>query len=121
MATITDAAATTNVGGDLNPGATGLPTPTVVTSVVNPGVTPAVLEGPFSRHERPKKFIGVLSEDPPVVAENEPDRQKVMALDTWKQIDYLCQNYVFNSLTDSLYSVFCSKSSTKELWESLDK
>ena len=63
----------------------------------------------------------VLSEDPPAVAENEPNRQKVMALDTWKQTDYLCRNYMFNSLTDSLYSVFCSKSSAKELWESLDK
>ena len=44
-----------------------------------------------------------------------------MALDIWKQTDYLCRNYVFNSLADSLYNVFCAKSSTKELWESLDK
>ena len=63
----------------------------------------------------------VLSEDPPAVVENEPDRQKVMALDTWKQTDNLCRNYVFNSLADSLYSVVCSKSSAKELGESLDK
>ena len=142
MATITDAAATANVGGDLNPGATGLPTPTVVTSVVNHGVTPAVPGGPLSHHERPEKFAGVnfkrwqqkmlfylttlnlakvLNEDPPAVAENKPDRQKVTVLDTWKQTDYICRNYVFNSLADSLYSVFCSKSSAKELWESLDK
>ena len=63
----------------------------------------------------------VLSEDPPAMAENEPDRQKVIALDKWKRTDYLCRNYVFNNLADSLYSVFCAKSSAKELWESLDK
>ena len=44
-----------------------------------------------------------------------------MALDTWRQTDYLCRNYVFNSLANSLYSVFCAKSSAKELWEFLDK
>ena len=59
MTIVTDAAVTANVGGDLNPGATGLPTPTVVTSVVNHGVTPAVPGGPLSHHERPEKFAGV--------------------------------------------------------------
>ena len=95
MATITNATATANVGGDLNPGSTGLPTPTIVTFVVNPGGTSTVPGGPLSHHERPEKFAGinfkrwqqkmlfylttlnlamVLSEDPPAVAENEPDK-----------------------------------------------
>ena len=95
MATITDAAVTANVGGDLNPRATGLPTPTIVTSMVNHDITPAVPGGPLRHHERPEKFAGVnfkrwqqkmlfylttlnlakvLSEDPPAVAKNEPDR-----------------------------------------------
>ena len=58
MATVSDAAAA-NVGGDPNPGATGLPT-LAVTSVVNPPVvTPAVPEGPLNHHEQPEKFTGV--------------------------------------------------------------
>ncbi|XP_028124292.1 probable polygalacturonase At3g15720 [Camellia sinensis] len=65
MAIVTNDAATANVSGDLNPKATDLATPTM-TSVVNLGVTL------------------VLSEDPLAVTENEPDRQKVVALDTWK-------------------------------------
>ena len=59
MATITDAATTANVGGDLNPKAIGLSIPIAVTSVVNPSVTPVVPGGPLSHHERPKKFAGV--------------------------------------------------------------
>mgnify|MGYP003703533557 CR=1 FL=1 len=60
MATFSDAAtAAANVGGDPNPGATGLPTP-AVTSVVNPPiVTLAVPGGPLNHHERPEKFTGV--------------------------------------------------------------
>ncbi|XP_028093117.1 uncharacterized protein LOC114293282 [Camellia sinensis] len=113
-----------------------------MTSVVNLGITSAILGGLLSHHERLEKFVRVnfkrwqqkmliylttlnlakvLSEDPLVMAENEPDRQKIMALDTWKQIDYLYRNYMFNSLANSLYIVFCAKSSAKELWESLDK
>lgn len=108
MATVSDAAAAAtaaNVGGDPNPGATGLPTP-AVTSVVNPPVvTPAVLGGPLNHHERPEKFTGLnfkrwqqkmlfylttlslarfLSKDVPAVEENEQDKQKLMALDAWK-------------------------------------
>ncbi|XP_028111363.1 uncharacterized protein LOC114309754 isoform X2 [Camellia sinensis] len=102
MATITNDAVTANVGGDLNLEATDLPTSTM-TFVVNPSVTSAVPGGSLSHHERPEKFARVnfkrwqqkmlfylttlnlpkvLSEDPPAVTENEPDRKRVMALDT---------------------------------------
>ncbi|CAL5406036.1 unnamed protein product [Camellia sinensis] len=114
MTTVSDAAtAAANVFGDPNPGVTGLPSP-AVTSVVNPPVvTPAVPGGPLNHHERPEKFTGVnfqrwqqkmlfylttlslarfLSEDVLAVEENEQDKQKLMALDAWKQADFLCQN-----------------------------
>ncbi|XP_028074665.1 uncharacterized protein LOC114277046 [Camellia sinensis] len=137
MATVTDAAAAANVGEDQNPGATSLPT-----SVVNPVVTPTVPGGPLNYHEHLEKFTEVnfkrwqqkmlfylttvslasfLSEDPPVVEENEQDKQKLMALDTWKQLDFLCLNYVLNGLADSLFNVFYAKKSVKELWNALDK
>ncbi|XP_028115863.1 uncharacterized protein LOC114313655 [Camellia sinensis] len=44
-----------------------------------------------------------------------------MALDAWKQSDFLCRNYVLNSLADSLFNVFYAKKSTNELWDALDK
>ena len=143
MATVSDAAtAPANVGGDPNPGATSLLT-LAVTSVVNPHVvTPAIPGGPLNHHERPKKFTGVnfkrwqqkmlfylttlslarfLSEDVPAVEENEQDKQKLMALDAWKQADFLCRNYILNGLADPLFNVFYAKKSAKELWDALDK
>ncbi|XP_028077782.1 uncharacterized protein LOC114279697 [Camellia sinensis] len=44
-----------------------------------------------------------------------------MALDAWKQSDFLCRNYVLNSLADSLFNVFYAKDLAKELWDALDK
>ena len=40
-------------------------------------------------------------------------------IDAWKHSGFLCKNYVLNGLTDSLYNVYYTKSSAKELWESL--
>ena len=82
----------------------------------------------FKRWQQKMKFYlttlhlaGCLSEDAPVVAENEKDNQKRQALDQWKNADYLAKNYVLNALDDSLYSVFNEAESAKELWKSLDK
>ena len=52
--------------------------------------------------------------------EDECDIQVISAIDAWKHSDFLCKNYVLNGLTDSLYNVYYTKSSAKELWESLD-
>ena len=64
-------------------------------------------------------FTRFLIEDPPTANEN--DRDSLMVFDVWKSHDYLCRNYVLNSLTDPLYNVYNMKKSAKELWESLDK
>ncbi|XP_057502756.1 uncharacterized protein LOC130786490 [Actinidia eriantha] len=66
-------------------------------------------------------LAGCLTEEAPVVAENEKDSQKVIARDHWKNADYLCKNYILNALEDSLYSVYNDMKSAKELWESLDR
>ncbi|XP_057468692.1 uncharacterized protein LOC130757890 [Actinidia eriantha] len=66
-------------------------------------------------------LAGCLTEEAPVVAENETDSQKVIARDHWKNADYLCKNYILNALEDSLYSVYNDMKSAKELWESLDR
>ncbi|XP_060668919.1 uncharacterized protein LOC132800037 [Ziziphus jujuba] len=44
-----------------------------------------------------------------------------MAMDVWKQFDYLCQNYVLNGLYDDLYGVNCGTKTAKGLWKTLDR
>ncbi|CAM8877471.1 unnamed protein product [Rhodiola kirilowii] len=66
-------------------------------------------------------FARYLTENTPMVAENETDHQVLMAYNAWKDAEYLCRNYVLNSLNDVLYKVYCTKTSAKELWESLDR
>nr|XP_048318863.1 uncharacterized protein LOC125418693 [Ziziphus jujuba var. spinosa]XP_048318864.1 uncharacterized protein LOC125418693 [Ziziphus jujuba var. spinosa]XP_048318865.1 uncharacterized protein LOC125418693 [Ziziphus jujuba var. spinosa] len=43
-----------------------------------------------------------------------------MAMDAWKNSNYLCRNYVLNGICDTLYGVFYVTKSAKELWETLD-
>ena len=60
-----------------------------------------------------------LTDEASIIAENETDNLKLIALDHWKNVDYLCKNYVLNALEDSLYYVDKEAKSVKELWESL--
>ncbi|GJV51809.1 pol polyprotein [Tanacetum coccineum] len=58
--------------------------------------------------------------EPP--AEGQPSNaQAVKAMEAWKHSDFLCHNYVLNGLVDSLYNVYCKTTTTKELWESLER
>ncbi|XP_058217270.1 uncharacterized protein LOC131328334 [Rhododendron vialii] len=108
----------------------------------NPPIPTAMRAVPVNHGEKPEKFTGVdfkrwqqkmlfylttlslarfLSEDAPVVAEDEQDMQVLRDQITWKENNYLCKNYVLNCLHDALYSVYCVKKSARELWESLDR
>ncbi|XP_016730166.1 uncharacterized protein [Gossypium hirsutum] len=40
--------------------------------------------------------------------------------EAWNSSDFLCRNYILNSLSDELYEVYNIKKTTKELWESLN-
>ena len=92
--------------------------------------------------EKPKKFAGtnfkrwqqkmmfylttlnlvrVLNEDPPVLKEGENDKQIVAAIEAWKHSDFLYKNYILNGLENTLYNVYSSTSTAKELWASLEK
>ena len=42
-------------------------------------------------------------------------------MDAWKHLDFLCKNYILNGLENTLYNVYSSISTAKELWASLDK
>lgn len=66
-------------------------------------------------------LVRFLTDDPPTLQEDEADPKVRMAFLAWKDSNYLCRNYVMNCLADSLYNVYSSKASSKELWESLDR
>ena len=62
-----------------------------------------------------------MIEDAPQLKKYEHDIQVISAIKAWKHSDFLCRTYVFIGLTDTLYNVYYTKSSAKELWESLDR
>ncbi|XP_073138139.1 uncharacterized protein [Henckelia pumila] len=62
-----------------------------------------------------------LKKDPPVVVDGDSDTQRRTAVDAWNHNDFLCRNYILNGLDDTLYSVYSSVKTAKELWDSLEK
>ena len=66
-------------------------------------------------------FARFLIESAPKPIEGEADAQVVSAIEAWKHSEFLCRNYVLNGLMDTLYNVYCSIKTAKELWESLER
>ncbi|GFZ06733.1 hypothetical protein Acr_18g0009030 [Actinidia rufa] len=62
-----------------------------------------------------------LTKNAPALDEDETDEQVVAAVKVWKHSNFLCRNYVLNSLDNTLYNAYCTKQTAKELWDSLDK
>ncbi|OMO69306.1 hypothetical protein CCACVL1_19560 [Corchorus capsularis] len=61
-----------------------------------------------------------LTKSAPKMPEGKPNVQAVSALEAWKHSDSPCQNYVLNSLSDTLYNVYCVHKTAKQLWSALD-
>ena len=71
-----------------------------------------------SHGEKPKKFNGVMGttilfylttffkEDALALEKNKTDKQVVVAIDVWKHANFLCRNYILNSLDNTLYNVY---------------
>ncbi|KAL2513209.1 CCHC-type domain-containing protein [Abeliophyllum distichum] len=120
----------------------------IPTSVIPPVVVPIVAphttvhSNSVPHGEKSEKFIGVefkrwhqkmlfyltalnlakfLNEDSPAIQEGENNWTSLIALDVWKHSDFLCKNYILNGLDNTLYNVYCSKQSAKDLWESLER
>ena len=66
-------------------------------------------------------LVRVLNEDPLVLKEGENDKQIIAVMEAWKHSDFLCKNYILSELENTLYNVYSSISTAKELWASLDK
>ncbi|KZV14757.1 hypothetical protein F511_40092 [Dorcoceras hygrometricum] len=62
-----------------------------------------------------------LTEEPLVVTDDDIDTQRWTAIDAWNHSDFLCRNYILNSLDDVLYGIYCFVKTAKELWNSLEK
>ncbi|XP_073138326.1 uncharacterized protein [Henckelia pumila] len=62
-----------------------------------------------------------LKEDPPVVVEGDSDTQRRTAVDALNHSDFLCRNCILNGLDDTLYRVYSSVKTVKELLNSLEK
>ncbi|GJS94704.1 hypothetical protein Tco_0801672 [Tanacetum coccineum] len=56
-----------------------------------------------------------------LVTNTEVQPSNAQAVEAWKHSEFLCHNYVLNGLVDSLYNVYCKTTTTKELWESLER
>ncbi|XP_073049629.1 uncharacterized protein [Primulina eburnea] len=78
-------------------------------------------------HQKMLFYLTTLSlsrffkEDPPVISADDTDTQRRSALDAWNHSDFICRNYILNGLDDTIYSVYCSVNTAKELWDSLEK
>ncbi|KAH1097581.1 hypothetical protein J1N35_014502 [Gossypium stocksii] len=63
----------------------------------------------------------ILKDGPPSVKEGKVDEVTASTtIETWKHLDFPCQNYILNGLSDVLYEVYSVKKTAKELWTSLD-
>ncbi|PKI57989.1 hypothetical protein CRG98_021620 [Punica granatum] len=95
---------------------------------------------PVNHVEKPEKFNGLnfkrwqqkmlfylttlnlarfLTENAPTLSVGESDVQALSAVSVWKHSDYLCRNYIMNSLHDSLYSVYWEFKTAKEEFQVL--
>ena len=103
--------------------------PTVMPIYVSLGEKPEKFNGQnFKRWQQKMLFylttlnlVRFLTEDAPILKEDEHDVQVISVVDARKHFDFICRNNVMNTLTNSLYNVYLDKKSTKELWKSLDR
>ncbi|KAL6332497.1 hypothetical protein AAG906_008528 [Vitis piasezkii] len=65
-------------------------------------------------------LVHVLKKECPKAPE-QPTKETFNAIEAWKHSDFLCRNYILNGLVDSLYNVYSSFTTTRGLWETLEK
>ena len=44
-----------------------------------------------------------------------------MIIEAWKHADFLCKGYILSVLEDDLYNVYSAITTSKELWNALEK
>ncbi|GKF12065.1 hypothetical protein Tco_0049991 [Tanacetum coccineum] len=79
-----------------------------------------------SHVEKPEKFKGSDFLDPYMVdGENVPTKAQIAdyerAASQWNHNEYNCKNYILNALDDSMYDIYSTFATAREIWESLEK
>ncbi|GJZ14451.1 putative reverse transcriptase domain-containing protein [Tanacetum coccineum] len=68
------------------------------------------------------RFLKGTAPQVKLLREGQPSNaHDVEAVEACKHLDFLCHNYVLISLVDSLYNMYYKTTTTKELWESLER
>ncbi|XP_034690574.1 uncharacterized protein LOC117918170 [Vitis riparia] len=65
-------------------------------------------------------LVHVLKKECPKAPEH-PTNETFNVIEAWKHLDFLYRNYILNDLVDSLYNVYSSFTTTRGLWETLEK
>ena len=63
----------------------------------------------------------LTSKGPELPIESDIPGEIVKASEAWTQNEFLCKNYILNTLDDSLYDVYHICQTPKQFWESLEK
>ena len=61
------------------------------------------------------------NEETPVHVADMSDREKFMIIEAWTHADFLCKGYILSALEDDLYNVYSAMTTSKELWDALEK
>lgn len=62
----------------------------------------------------------MISQEKPV-EEAGASKETMNDIDAWIHSEFICRNYILNKLDDTLYDVYMTYKTAKELWESLEK
>ena len=66
-------------------------------------------------------LANIVKEEVPKADNDPPSKESLMTIEAWKQSDFLCRNYILNRLENSLYDIYISYKTAKEVWEMLEK
>ncbi|XP_050379990.1 uncharacterized protein LOC126797398 [Argentina anserina] len=66
--------------------------------------------------ETPTVLVGE-GDNAPTAAQQAENKK---AIDSWETNEFLCMNYILNALDDSLYDIYSTFKTARELWQSLE-
>ena len=89
---------------------------------VNHGEKPIKFNRIEFKHWQQKMFylttlnlVRFLNESVPILTEETTTTESVAAVNAWNYVDFLCRNYILNSLYNMLYNVYSPIKTAKEL------
>lgn len=66
-------------------------------------------------------LTNIVKEDVPKPDKKPPSKESLMTIEAWKQLAFLCRNYILNRLANHLYDIYSSYKTTNKAWEMLEK